>query len=751
MKRTVRFLTLCLGLAPALGAQQNPPHIGYVYPAGCRQGSTVEVLVGGQYLANAQGAYASGGGVDVSIADYSRPLAPREVAQLRERLEELQKKPRDAAVLKEMMEIRGKIAGSLRRNANPALAETVTLRIAAAPEAEPGVRELRLATPIGLSNPVLFHIGRLPEFSEAPAEAGAAPVADAEAPLEITIPAVVNGRIVPHAAPRPQAPARAGRGSASGDVDRYRFAARRGQSLVIAVSARELIPYLADAVPGWFQADLTLYDEAGREVAYDDDYRFHPDPVLHYEVPADGRYTIEIKDALYRGREDFVYRVSIGELPFVTGIFPLGGRAGERTALDVRGWNLPGARAVMDAAGKGPGIYPFAVRVGEQVSNAAPFMVDTLPEVIEREANDTPDKAHKVQPPVVVHGHLGRPGDTDVFRFEGRAGQIIVAEVYARRLDSPVDSVLRLTDAAGRELAANDDHEDKAFGWITHHADSFVMAALPADGSYYVHLGEAQRKGGTEYAYRLRIGPPRPDFELRVVPSSINAAPGMTVPVAVHALRKDGFSGEIALALRGTSGRVLLSGGLVPPGEDKIRVTLTVPQAPPGEVLSLALEGRATIEGRESVRAAIPADEMQQAFAYRHLVPSQELKVALSRRPAFRVPVRIEGGRPVKIGLGTGARIRVQYRLPANLARETLRFELSEPPEGLTLREVVPFAGGVELVLDCDGAKAKAGTRGNLIVEVFTERSIPPQKEGARPVTRRIPLGTLPAIPFEFR
>ena len=33
--------------------------------------------------------------------------------------------------------------------------------------------------------------------------------------------------------------------------------------------------------------------------------------------------------AIYRGREDFVYRITIGELPFVTSIFPLGGRAGE--------------------------------------------------------------------------------------------------------------------------------------------------------------------------------------------------------------------------------------------------------------------------------------------------------------------------------------------------------------------------------------------------------------------------------------
>jgi len=38
-----------------------------------------------------------------------------------------------------------------------------------------------------------------------------------------------------------------------GEADRYRFQARKGQELVIAASARELIPYLADAVPGWFK------------------------------------------------------------------------------------------------------------------------------------------------------------------------------------------------------------------------------------------------------------------------------------------------------------------------------------------------------------------------------------------------------------------------------------------------------------------------------------------------------------------
>ena len=77
---------------------------------------------------------------------------------------------------------------------------------------------------------------------------------------------------------------------------------------------------------------MVLSDANGKEVAYDDDYRFKPDPMIFYEVPKDGEYVLGDLRRLYRGREDFVYRITAGELPFVTSIFPLGGRAGDRSA-----------------------------------------------------------------------------------------------------------------------------------------------------------------------------------------------------------------------------------------------------------------------------------------------------------------------------------------------------------------------------------------------------------------------------------
>ena len=146
---------------------------------------------------------------------------------------------------------------------------------------------------------------------------------DSDTEVLSKLPLVINGQIMP------------------GDVDRFRLKLSKGMRLVMAASARELVPYLADAVPGWFQATLGLYDAKGNEVAYADDYRFNPDPVLFYEIGADGEYVLEIKDSIYRGREDFVYRIAVGELPFVTSIFPLGGRAGAATTIEMNGWNLP--------------------------------------------------------------------------------------------------------------------------------------------------------------------------------------------------------------------------------------------------------------------------------------------------------------------------------------------------------------------------------------------------------------------------
>jgi hypothetical protein len=705
----VVLLASFLAAIPTASAQQNPPHLAYVYPAGGQRGTTFQVKVGGQFLNAATNVFVSGSGVQAKAIDYARPMNQMQATQLRERLQDLQKLPASAEIQTELADLRLKLA-SFNRGISPVLAETATLQITLAPDADLGQHVLRLATPQGLSNPLVFSVGELPEFVEKQSEVrvlvagiNLAEVAAAEsAEMSVTLPVTLNGRIVPRAA-RPQ-PAIPGQQFTPGDVDRYRFQARRGQKLVVAVSARELMPYLADAVPGWFQPAVALLDDKGNELAYADHYRFEPDPVLYYEIPKDGEYVVQIKDTLYRGREDFVYRIRLGELPFITGTFPLAGPAGG------------------------------------------------LLEVLEKEPDNSPQAAQHIKLPVIVNGRIDRPGDMDVFAFEGRAGDRIVAEVQARRLASPLDSVLRLTNAAGRQLAFNDDHDDPGAGLITHQADSLISATLPATGTYYVHVGDIQHNGGPEYAYRLRISPPRPDFELWVTPSAINAVGGVNVPITAHVLRRDGFSGSVALALKGAPRNFALSGGLVPAGQDQVRLTLFVPPVASqvGEPFNLNLEGRAFIEGREVVRAAVPADDMMQAFAYRHLVPAEGLWLAVARRVAFRTPARILGEPPLKIPAGGSVRLRVQAQLPPNNNVTTLHFELSEPPEGIELRSSSPLEDAAEIVLQCDAEKVKADLRGNLIVIVLGERQVTPPNGGVPNRQQRVPLGTLPALPFEI-
>jgi hypothetical protein len=197
---------------------------------------------------------------------------------------------------------------------------------------------------------------------------------------------------------------------------------------------------------------------------------------------------------------------------------------------------------------------------------------------------------------------------------------------------SPLDSALILTDASGKKLIGNDDHEDKAAGLVTHHADSMLTTTLPADGTYYVHITDAQEKGGAAYAYRLRISPPMPDFELRAVPSSINIRAGATAAITVYAVRKDGFSGDIAVSLTAAPEGFTLSGPQLTADKESVDLTLKAPPTASRAPITLRLSGRAQIDGREVVRKVVPADDMMQAFIYRHLVPAEDLEVAVLGR-----------------------------------------------------------------------------------------------------------------------
>jgi len=252
--------------------------------------------------------------------------------------------------------------------------------------------------------------------------------------------------------------------------------------------------------------------------------------------------------------------------------------------------------------------------------------------------------------PVIVNGRMNVPGDLDVFRVEGKAGQTLVAEVQARRLDSPLDSVLKCTDADGRTVALNDDHGDPGSGLNTHHADSYFSVKLPADGAYYVQLGDAERKSGDAYAYRLRIDRPRLDFELRTVPSCVSVRGKGSGAINVYAIRKDGFAGPIKLSLTDPPKGVTSPVVTVPAGKEKARLPIKTTLAKVKEPVTLRIKGTARIGKRDVERIAIPSEDRMQAFLWRHLVPAESFVARIydpkykpmSKRPVPPTPEKEE-------------------------------------------------------------------------------------------------------------
>jgi hypothetical protein len=163
--------------------------------------------------------------------------------------------------------------------------------------------------------------------------------------------------------------------------------------------------------------------------------------------------------------------------------------------------------------------------------------------------------------------------------------------------------------------------------------------------------------------------------------------------------------------------------------------------------VGLSIEGRAVIQGKVVSHAAAPAEELMQAFAYRHFVPTDGMRVTVLARGAVRVPARVLTMQPLELAAGGRATVRVSLP-PAFRTFENVEFELSEPPEGITLRESTFRDGGAEFVLQADAAKVKPGRLGNLIVTVTGER-VPPANQKGVTMRRRLPLATLPAIAVE--
>ena len=149
---------------------------------------------------------------------------------------------------------------------------------------------------------------------------------------------------------------------------------------------------------------------------------------------------------------------------------------------------------------------------------------------------------------MLLNGRIDKPGDVDYWSFQGKKGEPIVLELRAQQLGSPLQGVLTVCDAQGKELARAESSPTQP--------DPVLTFTPPADGAYCVRVADRfHTRGGPEFAYRLRLAPPVPGFRLQLAADVLTLPRGGQAKLKVTAERLGGFNDPIALTYRRTSGR----------------------------------------------------------------------------------------------------------------------------------------------------------------------------------------------------
>lgn len=524
----LRNLSASLGLAAAVGAcgpaAAQVPGVSFVFPAGGQTGSTPTVTVGGSNLQGATGVLVSGEGVQAQIKDAAN-------------------------------------AGAL----------ALTLNIA--PNAVPGVREVRVVTPRGTSNAGRLWVGAYPELNEVEPNN----VVGTPQKLE-KLPVTVNGQV-----------------NGGEDLDIFTFQATAGDTYVF-----DLVAYqMASALDGY----LSLTDARGKTLQTVVE-GFDRDPRLIHTFKQSGTYAIHVRDTMFRGGGNFVYKLTAGKIPAVTGYLPVGGKRGQKVDVTLEGVNLGGMKTMAVQ------IPPAGDRVAVPATTPAGMAVNPivltpsdLDEVVEAEPNDTPAQATGVPGSgiAVLNGRIDKPTDVDVFRIKPAAAGTLQFDLLGRRLGSRIDSFLRILDPTGKELQGNDDAIGK---------DSRLAFNVEAGKEYLVEVRNLETRAGGDVFYRLEIRPPGgQDFALTVTPDAINVGQSGSTAVTVNVTRQAGFAGAIQLRIDNLPAGLTASPAFIPAGQNATQFTLTAAAgATPGAMNQIKVVGTAPINNQPVERVAEPVE-----------------------------------------------------------------------------------------------------------------------------------------------
>jgi hypothetical protein len=538
----------------------------------------------------------------------------------------------------------------------------------------PGIYPVRAVNEEGLSALTWFRVDTLPSVAE---------VEDNNTPekaQKVPFPVVVEG----------QCP--------GGDVDHFRFGARKGQHVVIEVESARLG---SGVLP-----QLRVTDDKKQLVAADDTQALTGDARVIFTAPADSDLIVELSDSRYRAAAPAHYRLRIADYDVPEEIFPLGGRSGETVTFTLRGGTLARPVEVKRKVEDNPVfpgrmlLAPEGIRTGMLPPRLA---VGDLPEriVLGKPGETAPAE---VAPPLVINGRFDQTGQIDRFRFPAPPGSRWRMAVVAEVLGSRLDGVLEVLDDNGKRVVLVDDVDLPApapgqQGVRT--VDPSADVTVPADSKgLVVVLRDQRRRGGLNFGYRLTVEPAEADFMVTLPASEVNVPRGGAVALNVAVVRR-GYTGPLKLVMPDLPAGLVVEGGNVPSGDTAGLLTIRADATAGGEPKSLVLDGRASIAGKEIRRPAVLRRLTGPESGVAGMVTLHRLEVARTSAVPFQLtaaPVTLVKGYPTD----------VPVRLKRSPGQEKLAITLTTllpvpaaGPTGITVAPVgtVPMGASAEVKL----------------------------------------------------
>lgn len=506
-----------------------------------------------------------------------------------------------------------------------------------APEAPLGNHQIRLITPNGVSNPQNFIVGDLPEIKEQ--EPNTTP---AEANM-LELPVTVNGVV-----------------SSIDDIDMFRFKLKKGARLICDINAQRIGSPL--------DSYIELFDPSGTEVVKSGDGN-GLDSFIDYTTEQEGEYTLYLRDIRYQGGGNYLYRLSIGELPYLQSVFPLGGKRGAANNVNVAGANLGSVNAIqLDISPDASlGIQELRVSTPNGLeTNPYPFSIGEFNETNETEPNNVLAEENKIGTPVTVNGKIEKAGDVDRFSIKVEKGTRLVFEVKAREFRSQLDPILTIYSHKKGETEDTVEEQVLSVNDDASGVDAIVAFTFPEAGDYGISVRDLNDAGGSDYPYRLTIRPLNPGFGVNVSTDNPRISRGGTLMLTVSAARVDGFNGALRFYSPDLPKGFVVSPTILYSGQNQGLLTITAPMDAPLGLHPFSIVGVGAVGGRRIEETASPkeilltvmeAPPFTLSFADVDINvvhnKSTNFHVIADRRDSFNGPIELTvQGMPVRISGG---------------------------------------------------------------------------------------------------